>query len=246
VSDFVRDFDVQLLAAARRLADQHERRRPRWARAALPRLVAVAVAAAALAAAVAIAVTLAPRDRERPADRAQTGPAPGDRPAGYGARPPERNLRYAVPPVVLAVGDGPAGPLEIVGYRFSNGDLCLDFIYVGELGMREGSGCGSPSVHTQAVSSGPDRVAALGATTKDVAAIRVHYRHEGRPRIAQATLARATRSDVLARLDISEPFTAYRAVLPGGATDLAAEALDREGRTVWRDRFYVQPGGETP
>jgi len=82
--------------------------------------------------------------------------------------------------------------LEIVGYRSSNGDLCLDFVYEGALGDREASGCGSPSIHTHGVSSGPDRIAVTGATTKDVATIRVHYRRAGRPGVAPATLARAT------------------------------------------------------
>jgi hypothetical protein len=195
---------------------------------------------------VAIAVIVVPSDQERAAEPAQSESAPGDRPVGYGDRPPEDNLRYGVPPVVVAVGDGPAGALEIVGYRFSNGALCLDYVYEGALGGREASGCGSPSNHMHAVSSGPGGVAVTGATTRDVATIRVHYRRAGRSGVAPATLARATHRDVLARLGISEPFIAYRAKLPGGARDLEAEALDRDGRTVWRSPFVIQRGTGTP
>jgi hypothetical protein len=218
------------------------RARPRWTPHVLRRLVRLGLAGGL----VAIAIAVVPSDQERAAEPAQLGSAPGDRPIGYGDRPPEDNLRYGVPPVVVAVGDGPAGALEIVGYRFSSGDLCLDFVYEGALGAREASGCGSPSIHTQGVSSGPDRIAVTGATTRDVATIRVHYQRAGRPGVAPATLARATHRDVLARLGISEPFTAYRAKLPGGARDLEAEALDRDGRTVWRSPFLMQPGTGTP
>jgi hypothetical protein len=246
VSDFVRDLDARVLAAARRLAGEHKRRGRSWWQRVIRRLGRLGVATGTAAIVVAIAVIADPSDQERPAESARARPVPGDRPIGYDDRPPERNLRYGVRPVVVAVGDGPGGPLEIVGYRFSNGDLCLDFLYEGETGGREASGCGSPSIHTQGMSSGPDRVFATGATTKDVAAIHVHYRRAGRPGIAPATLARATRRDVLARLGISEPFTAYRALLPGGAQDLEAEALDRDGRTVWRSAFAFQPDSTTP
>jgi hypothetical protein len=211
----------------------------------LRRLGRAAATVGVAAVLVAIAVTVVPSDREQAAEPAQSAPTPGDRPIGYGDRPPERNLRYAVAPVVGAVGDGPAGTLEVVGYRFSNGDLCLDFVYEGALGGREASGCGSPTSRTQGVSSGPGRVAVTGATTEDIARIQVHYRVDGRPGVAPATLARATSRDVLAQLGISEPFTAYRAALPGGARRLEAEALGTDGRTVWRSAFAVQPGAET-
>jgi len=97
VSDFVRDLDAQLLAAARRLAGMHERPRPGWTPHVLRPLERLGVAAGVAAIVVAIAVTVVPSEDERAAEPAQQGPAPGDRPVGYNDRPPESNLRYAVP-----------------------------------------------------------------------------------------------------------------------------------------------------
>jgi hypothetical protein len=168
----------------------------------------------------------------------QRGQVGGEPTARYGRDAPEADIgvHYRTRPVVIAAGRLPDGePFEIVGYqqsyRNAGQDLCID-THFPRRGY--GSGCGSNTGYTQSVSRGPGHPTTVtGAATPETARVLVSYRRGDRHGSAAAALELVADPQVLARIQVDEPFGFYVAKLPEGVRDMKAEGLDARGAVLW-------------
>lgn len=228
------EIERELLAAARRLAAEREMasstngHRARSTRRRGTGALALAVGLT-LAAGSAAAVLV---------ERGVVGGEPTHR---YGPDAPEADvgIHYRTRPVVIGAGRLPDGePFELVGYQQGSATsqyLCIDIHYPRR---RYASGCGSNTGYTQSISRGPGHPTTVtGAATSETAKVVVHYRRGERRASAPAALELVGDPEVLARIQVDEPFGFYVAELPEGVRDMRAEGLDAQGRRLWEGDF---------
>jgi hypothetical protein len=242
VSARVPEVERELVAAARRLANEgavaerpvngrppsHRRRRTRRRGTGALALAIGLTLAAGTAAAVLV-------------ERGYVG---GEPTHDYGRDAPEADIgvHYRTRPVVIAAGrllDGE--PFEVVGYQQSGSaggqELCID-IHFPRRGY--GSGCGSNTGYAQSVSRGPGHPTMVtGAATPETTKVMVGYRRGGQRGSAAAALELVADPEVLARIQVDEPFGFYVAKLPEGARHMKARGLDASGRVLW-DAVFLQ------
>jgi hypothetical protein len=232
------EIERELVAAARRLAAEQEAAEPSVnGRPARRRRGGRRRGTGALA--LAVGLTLAAGSAA--AVLVQRGVVGGEPTHRYGPDAPEADvgIHYRTRPVVIATGRLPDGePFELVGYQQqSRWDqyLCIDTHFPRR---SYGSGCGSNTGYTQSITRGPGHPTTVtGAATADTAKVVVHYRRGDRRATAPAALALVADQDVLARIQVDEPFGFYVAELPEGVRDMRAEGLDAEGRRLWEGDF---------
>lgn len=237
----VPEVERELVAAARRLAiggavaEPSDNRRPPRLR--LRRTRRRGTGALALA----IGLTLAAGTAA--AVLVERGYVGGEPTADYGRDAPEADIgvHYRTRPVVIAAGQLPDGePFEVVGYQqsYAGGqELCID-THFPRRGY--GSGCGSNTGYAQSVSRGPGHPTTVtGAATPETTKVMVSYRRGDRRGSAAAALELVADPEVLARIQVDEPFGFYVAKLPEGARHMTAKGLDPRGRVLW-DAVFLQ------
>lgn len=201
--------------------------RRRRRRAVLLRLAAVAAGLLLFGSASAVAVAL-------------TGVLEDSRPSRpYPADPPEPSLAYGKRPIVLARGPrGPGRSFEVVGYTLAQRDrsraeqVCLDIRLVPE---GTGHGCLSPDRRIAGRSGLPGSGFTYeGAAEPRIRRMEISYRDKDGARAAvAAVLARAENPRLLRAVGINEPFSIWRARLPGDPKRVVARAYDAKDQLVW-------------
>jgi hypothetical protein len=233
------EIERELVAAARRLAAEHGAAEPPSAneRPARGRRGGRRRGTGALA--LAVGLTLAAGSAA--AVLVERGVVGGEPTHRYGPDAPEADIgiHYRTRPVVIAAGRLPDGePFELVGYQQgSRADqyLCIDIHFPRR---RYGSGCGSNTGYTQSITRGPGHPTTVtGAATPETAKVLVHYRRGERRASSTAALELIADPEVLARIQVTDPFGFYVAELPEGARDMSAEGLDARGRRLWEGDF---------
>lgn len=156
-----------------------------------------------------------------------------------------RELKPCGDPVVIGVGRHFNGPVEIVAFQSSLG-LCIEVDV-----LREGaSGTCPGEIHPprgKAISAGGFSISlsrrsastqVVGAVTPAVAAVRVRYRRQGRPKRATGLVAHVE-GELQQRLEEEAPFAVFEATVRGcvPVERLRLAALDADGAVLGKKRL---------